>query len=175
MLTPAEALSLVEAAEEHGFEHQSSRGPAYGEVTGFMFVCEPETLVPVLVALSYTGSVMYSWFAGALIVSPAHERQRQLCHDLMIMVMHRLCTCSPMLCFVQALRSNGRIAVNSPDFAIQLWHASSLGQHLQDRLTGKDRAAGLNPNIRIYRHGPPFMEPGSVTQTCCWQSPVICC
>ncbi|KAK9811049.1 hypothetical protein WJX73_009320 [Symbiochloris irregularis] len=31
VLTPAEACSLVQAAESFGFEHQSSRGPAFGE------------------------------------------------------------------------------------------------------------------------------------------------
>lgn len=51
---------------------------------------------------------------------------------------------------MQALRSNGRIAIQSPEFASQLWAATGLDQLMQELPCGTN-AQGLNPNIRIYR------------------------
>ena len=40
MLTPQECTELIQAAEAHGFEHQGSRGPRFGEVCAAALVCQ---------------------------------------------------------------------------------------------------------------------------------------
>lgn len=40
VLTPSEASRLIQAAETRGFEHQGSRGAAFGEVQALLKHCE---------------------------------------------------------------------------------------------------------------------------------------
>ncbi|BGP28956.1 hypothetical protein JCM10296v2_000692 [Rhodotorula toruloides] len=54
----------------------------------------------------------------------------------------------------EAERTNARTSVQDPDFAKRLWEDTGL-QEACRALEGKNgrKAAGLNPNIRVYRYG----------------------
>ncbi|BGP21759.1 hypothetical protein JCM10295v2_000634 [Rhodotorula toruloides] len=54
----------------------------------------------------------------------------------------------------EAERTNARTSVQDPDFAKRLWEDTGLREACQT-LEGRNgrRAAGLNPNIRVYRYG----------------------
>ena len=59
-------------------------------------------------------------------------------------------------CALQALRDNGRLALDDLGFAQHLWEASGLQQAFMDIEAQGRHACGLNANIRLYRHAPPL-------------------
>jgi hypothetical protein len=52
--------------------------------------------------------------------------------------------------FGEAFRDNGRVSLQSPSLANQLWEAG-LSSLFQDVTVDGRSAIGLNPNIRFYR------------------------
>lgn len=129
VLSVSEAQRFIDAAEALGFEHQSSRGPAFGEA----FRCAQPA---VLVALACLQQQLERAVFAECAVHAATACPVPAPHT------HLLPACR---------RDNHRISVHDAVLAQRLWADTGLKQVLAGVELDGLQPVGLNPQLRFYR------------------------
>ena len=132
-LTEAEARRFVETAESMGFQHQGSRGAAYGE-----------------------GEQGHEPGRGAAAGALTRPRPRRAHVYFLPWPPSAKARNEPIprwhwFSRPAAFRDNDRIQLTDAALAEQLWQSTGLALALRDLQIDGARAVGLNPNLRFYR------------------------
>lgn len=134
VLTVVEAQELINAATRLGFEHQSSRGPAYGEA----FRCDRQAVALALLLCTHNTRAA---------VNKRHT------HKSLLLLTNTGC-CPTHVCCLRITythRDNHRISMHDPGLAEQLWRVAGLERVMAGVQVDGLVPVGLNPNIRYYR------------------------